>query len=39
MSAGPPAGRFWYCLVCAPLLLGPYLLAEGLAVRERLSRT
>ncbi|MBB4907398.1 hypothetical protein [Actinophytocola algeriensis] len=39
MSAGPLAGRFWYCLVCAALLLGPYLLAAGLAVRERRSRT
>lgn len=38
MATGPLAGRFWYCLLCAALLLGPYLLAAGLAVREYVRR-
>lgn len=38
MAAGPGAWRFWYALACAALLLGPWLAAAGLAVKERLSR-
>jgi hypothetical protein len=39
MAAGPLTGSFWYGLLCATVLLGPYLLAAALAVRERLRRT
>ncbi|MGV9600336.1 hypothetical protein ACWDR1_27125 [Streptosporangium sandarakinum] len=35
---GPLSPRFWYALLCAALLLGPYLLAAALAVREYLRR-
>lgn len=38
MAAGPLAGGFWYGLLCAAALLGPYLIAAALAVRERLRR-
>ncbi|MEU6790627.1 hypothetical protein ABZ907_02910 [Nonomuraea wenchangensis] len=35
---GPFEPRFWYALLCAALLLGPYALALFLAVRERVRR-
>ncbi|GGQ19639.1 hypothetical protein [Streptosporangium pseudovulgare] len=35
---GPLSSRFWYALLCAVLLLGPYLLAVSLAVREYVRR-
>ncbi|MEU7988754.1 hypothetical protein AB0B56_28205 [Streptosporangium canum] len=35
---GPLSSRFWYALLCAVLLLGPYLLAACLAVREYTRR-
>ncbi|MFI6992366.1 hypothetical protein [Nonomuraea wenchangensis] len=35
---GPFEPRFWYALLCAALLLGPYVLALLLAVRERVRR-
>jgi hypothetical protein len=38
MAAGPLDGRFWYGLLCAGLLLGPYLLAAGLAITEYARR-
>ena len=39
VAAGPLTGGFWYGLLCAAVLLGPYLLAAGLAVGERVRRT
>jgi hypothetical protein len=38
MTAGPLDTRFWYGLICATLLLGPYLLAAALAVKEYAQR-
>ncbi|QYC37678.1 hypothetical protein Nocox_00195 [Nonomuraea coxensis DSM 45129] len=35
---GPFEPRFWYALLCAALLLGPYVLALFLAVREHVRR-
>jgi hypothetical protein len=35
---GPLSSRFWYALLCAVLLLGPYLLAASLAAREYTRR-
>lgn len=35
---GPFEPRFWYALLCAGLLLGPYILAASLAVREYARR-
>ncbi|MFF0311904.1 hypothetical protein ACFYSC_31080 [Streptosporangium sp. NPDC004379] len=35
---GPLSPRFWYALLCAVLLLGPYLLAASLAAREYARR-
>ncbi|MET8384298.1 hypothetical protein ABZV14_14985 [Streptosporangium canum] len=35
---GPLSSRFWYALLYAILLLGPYLLAIFLAVREYAQR-
>jgi hypothetical protein len=37
-AAGPLDIRFWYALLCAGLLLGPYLLAIALAAKEYLQR-
>ena len=38
MTAGPLDGQFWYSLLCATLLLGRYLLAATLAVKEHAQR-
>lgn len=38
MAVGPLDWWFWYALLCAALLLGPYLLAAGLAVRQHAQR-
>jgi hypothetical protein len=38
MAAGPFNIQFWYALLCASLLLGPYLLASALAAKEYLQR-
>lgn len=38
MAAGPGAWRFWYALACAAVLLGPWVAAAGLALKERISR-
>jgi len=38
VAAGPLSTQFWYGLVCATLLLGPYLLAAALAVKEYAQR-
>jgi putative peptide zinc metalloprotease protein len=38
LAAGPLAGQFWYALLCATLLLGPYLLAAALAIKEYAQR-
>lgn len=35
---GPFSPQFWYALLCAALLLGPYVLAVSLAVREYARR-
>ncbi|MET8867066.1 hypothetical protein ABZW11_29340 [Nonomuraea sp. NPDC004580] len=35
---GPLDPAFWYALLCVALLLGPYVLAAGLAVREHVRR-
>ncbi|MCG8915237.1 hypothetical protein L6E12_05460 [Actinokineospora sp. PR83] len=39
VAAGPLTGGFRYGLLCAAVLLGPYLLAAALAVGERVRRT
>lgn len=38
VSTGPLTGGFWYGLLCATFLLGPYLLACGLAITEYARR-
>jgi hypothetical protein len=38
MATGPLDWRFWYGLLCAALLLGPYLLAAALAVKQHAQR-
>jgi len=38
VAAGPLDTQFWYGLICATLLLGPYLLAAALAVKEHTQR-
>jgi putative peptide zinc metalloprotease protein len=38
MTAGPVAWQFWYGLLCATLLIGPYLLAAALAARDHIRR-
>ncbi|HEX6342194.1 hypothetical protein [Umezawaea sp.] len=38
MAPGPLTGGFWYALLCATALLGPYALAAALAVRDRVRR-
>lgn len=38
MATGPLDGRFWYGLLCATLLLGPYLLVAVFAVKEHTQR-
>lgn len=38
VAAGPLSTQFWYGLICATLLLGPYLLAAALAVKEYAQR-
>ncbi|MPZ84359.1 MAG: hypothetical protein GEV28_29785 [Actinophytocola sp.] len=38
MSAGALSGEFWYGLLCAALMVGPYLLAAGLAITEYARR-
>jgi hypothetical protein len=37
MAAGPLDWSFWYGLLCAALLLGPYLLAAALAIKATLA--